>query len=400
MKLPQNQKVHLTYCLNVHAGETWAENFEAIKSMALAVRDRAAPRKTFGLGLRLSRQSAYTLAQTETLKKFKDFLKEHDLYVFTINGFPYGDFHRTPVKENVYQPDWRTTERRDYTILLAEILAGLLPDGVSGSISTVPGSYKKWITCEEDKTAMIYNLADCAAHLDNISRRSGKYIHIGLEPEPDCFIETAHEAARFIAGDLRARGKQRLAQMKGCSEHEAEQMIARHIGVCFDTCHFAVQFENLRDNLEMFKKHNVLISKIQISSALKTVLTEEKAGRLGEFDDSTYLHQVRTRSAHGRITPFTDLSHALANGTRQQHAGEEWRIHCHVPLYFSNNGGIESTSDDLTPGFFRAAIASGAEHFEIETYTFNVLPETMRNKGIVDSIAAEYEWVLNKLHAA
>ena len=43
------------------------------------------------------------------------------LYVFTINGFPYGPFHGQPVKAAVYRPDWREAERGRYTADLAEL---------------------------------------------------------------------------------------------------------------------------------------------------------------------------------------------------------------------------------------------------------------------------------------
>ena len=62
---------------------------------------------------------------------------EQNLYVFTINGFPYGCFHGARVKENVYVPDWRTPERRDYTNLLADILADLLPRNLTVQIFRV-----------------------------------------------------------------------------------------------------------------------------------------------------------------------------------------------------------------------------------------------------------------------
>jgi hypothetical protein len=149
MKIQSDPPIHLTYCLNIHPCETWEENFAAIKEHALAVRDSVAPDKAFGLGLRLSNKAAKALSVVGKLQEFKNFLAENNLYVFTINGFPYGRFHGTKVKENVYKPDWRTSERRDYTIALADILSALLPENVEGSISTVPCTYKSWISTED-----------------------------------------------------------------------------------------------------------------------------------------------------------------------------------------------------------------------------------------------------------
>ena len=52
MRVKENPQIHLTYCLNVHRGETWQENFDAIKKNALIIRDQVAKGRSFGLGLR------------------------------------------------------------------------------------------------------------------------------------------------------------------------------------------------------------------------------------------------------------------------------------------------------------------------------------------------------------
>ena len=189
MKVQDNPPIHLTYCLNIHPGEGWEENLHAIRTKTLAVRDRVGAGKPFGLGLRLSRRAAAELGRRETLDAFKRFLEENGLYVFTVNGFPFGAFHGEKVKERVYSPDWRTPERLAYTVQIAEILAALVPEGVEGSISTVPGSYKEWVKDESDVSAMVEKLASCAGELDRIRQRTGKTVRLALEPEPDCYIE-------------------------------------------------------------------------------------------------------------------------------------------------------------------------------------------------------------------
>ena len=59
-----------------------------------------------------------------------------------MNGFPYGPFHGTSVKEDVYQPDWTTGDRLAYTTGLIELMADIGPSGQPISLSTVPGTYK------------------------------------------------------------------------------------------------------------------------------------------------------------------------------------------------------------------------------------------------------------------
>jgi hypothetical protein len=107
MKL--NHGLHLAYCTNVHRGETWDETFAALRTHTDAVRRRVAPDEPYGIGLRLGAAAAAELsAKPGERDAFRRWLDETNSYVFTINGFPYGSFHGTRVKEQVYAPDWST----------------------------------------------------------------------------------------------------------------------------------------------------------------------------------------------------------------------------------------------------------------------------------------------------
>src|SRR5262245_4180199 len=109
MKL--NHGLHLAYCTNIHRGETWAETLDALQRHTLAVRERVAPGQPYAIGLRLSDQASRDLLDRKTLLDFQHWLDRNNCYVFTINGFPYGKFHGTRVKEQVYTPDWTKRER-------------------------------------------------------------------------------------------------------------------------------------------------------------------------------------------------------------------------------------------------------------------------------------------------
>ena len=393
MKLQNSPPLHLTYCLNIHPGETWDQNLATIRGKALEVRDAVAPDGPFGLGLRLSRRAVEPLLSPAALDEFRRVMAEEDLYAFTINGFPYGPFHGTPVKQSVYQPDWRRPERRDYTLLLADVLAAVLPEGVSGSISTVPGSYKPWIEGDDDVAAMTTMLADVAFHLHQIHQRDGRDIALALEPEPDCHLETTDEAIAFFTGPLLEGGAARLRE-SGLSASRAESALRRHIGVCFDTAHAAVQFEDLPGALARLASAGVRIPKVQLSAALSVTPTPETRARLRDFCDAVYLHQVKARTAEATLSSYPDLPAALDDSRAPE---GEWRVHFHVPLFFEEFGGLRSTAP-LLLGPFAAALAAGAtEHLEIETYTFDVLPDALRPDDVADCIAGEYRWVLDRL---
>src|SRR5712691_4787029 len=115
--------VHLTYCTNIHAGETWTEIRASLESHVPEIKTRVSPTASMGLGLRLSAIAANELSRSDVLEEFRAFLSDHDLYVFTINAFPFGPFHGRRVKEDVYQHDWLTPERLAFTDHAAEILA-------------------------------------------------------------------------------------------------------------------------------------------------------------------------------------------------------------------------------------------------------------------------------------
>lgn len=398
MRIREQPPLHLTYCLNVHPGETWADNLAAIEQHTRAVRARVAPDRPFGLGLRLAAVAAETLQHPESLARFRQLLTDNGLYVFTINGFPYGAFHGQRVKAEVYRPDWTTPERRDHTVRLAHILAALLPEGEDGSISTVPLTYKPWLASEDGLMRAVRNLVDCVAELHALHNRTGREIHIGLEPEPDCALETTGDVITFFEGPLARHGLPRLADRLGCTHPAAETILRRHLGVCFDTCHLALQFEALSASLSRLVRHGIRISKVQLSAALETHPSPAARARLEAFCDPVYLHQVKALDAAGQsLSSYADLPDALAATTREPSSDTLWRIHFHVPLYFEGDGELRSTSRALDPEFWAQLPRWPLAHLEIETYTFHVLPAAMQTGGVAGSIAREFDWTLARL---
>ncbi len=164
--------------------------------------------------------------------------------------------------------------------------------------------------------------------------------------------------------------------------------------MCFDASHLAVEFEDLGRTLTRLREGDVRVGKVHLSAALRAEPTSAAIERLGEFCDPVYLHQVKARSADGAIRSFPDLPAALAAGSD---ADEEWRIHFHVPLFFGQFGALRSTSSLFTDDFIAAVTGGATEHLEIETYTFDVLPPDLRAADVTDSIAREYEWVLDRM---
>jgi sugar phosphate isomerase/epimerase len=401
MKLQDDPPLHLTYCLNIHPGESWEENFKAIREKTLAVKRAVAPDKAFGLGLRLSARAAQTLRQPKVIADLLAFLDANGLYVFTINGFPYGQFHEGKIKEAVYRPDWSDEARRDYTNTLADILAKLLPEGVSGSISTVPLAHKKTFAGsgfvdvrEKNLLRMQANVGNCAWHLASIRRRIGKQIVLAFEPEPGCLIESTDEVEEYLPKFIQAASAN-VPDSWACSPGTGADMMRRHLGVCVDVCHLAVEFEDPEQSIQRLVKAGLTVAKVQLSSALRCAGTPEALKRLHDFSDPVYLHQVKVRTADAKVLSYADLPDALTS--RGPSDDEEWRIHFHVPLYVAEYEELQSTSGLYTAGLAKLLRSGVTSHLEIETYTFDVLPKEAREPDVVRSIVKEYQWVLRYL---
>lgn len=399
MRVQDEPPIHLTYCLNVHRGETWAENLQALRDKTLRVRDAIAGGEPFGLGLRLSAHAAAELHHPDVLAEFRQFLEAEGLYVFTINGFPYGQFHDTAVKEAVYHPDWRCQRRLEYTNRLTDILAGLLPEGVAGSISTVPGSYKAWIRTREDLTTMTQTIAEAAAYMRFVRDHRGKEVCLALEPEPDCYLGSMDETLDFCRRPLMEIGTAYLMDEQGLDRGKAEKILRRHVGICFDAAHMAVEFEDLTAAMGRLREAGVPLAKVHLSSALRLTPTAQTLQRLEEFSEEVYLHQVRARSADGRLRSYPDLPAALRDADGATGEGEEWRVHFHVPLFFEAYQGLRSTTSLFTDEFVSSLRSGITQQIEIETYTFGVLPDALRPDDVVEGIAREYEWVMARLFA-
>jgi sugar phosphate isomerase/epimerase len=391
---------HLTYCTNIHRGETWADTRAALGKYLPEVKRLVSPTATMGVGLRLSNLASETLAQQAgALSQFRDFLAEHGLYVFTINGFPFGPFHGTRVKEEVYQPDWRFTERLTYSNRLADLLLELLPAEIDGSISTVPATFRP-IGATAGALAQIKdNLLRHAAHLARARERTGRTITLALEPEPMCYLETSDELVAFLeqqifAGDAVAR----FCGLTGYATAAAEAALRRHVGICYDVCHAAVEFEDPAGSIARLKSAGIGIFKLQLSAALRVPRVDgETLAQLKRFDEGVYLHQVVERRADGELVRYLDLAPAFADIERAY--GSEWRVHCHVPIFMDTLPHL-----DTTQGFLRSILelhkrSAISPHLEVETYTFDVLPEELRRVDVASAVARELEWVKARLSA-
>lgn len=356
----------ITYCTNIHPGENWEDTFLNLQTHIPCIQAAVSADAQFPIGLRLSNRAAAELTP-QMSAVFVEWLRHTKTYIPTINGFPYGSFHATRVKEKVYLPDWRQPERADYTRRLADLLDCWLPADVQGSISTVPIGFRGCVS-DTDLGSVRKNLVDVLEHLDRLRQASGKTILLALEPEPGCLLETTEDVIAFF---------ERMNfsdQQRSC------------LGVCLDCCHLAVEFENPVDAVSQLDKAGIAIAKVQISSAPR--LLDPPRDVLEALCEPVYLHQVVIRSSEGVLTRYTDIPEAL-----QQHpcrSGDEWRIHFHLPIFLEQTAWGDTTQHciiDLLPLLDRRTL------LEVETYTWDVLPAELRPDSVTHSIIHEIEWL-------
>lgn len=361
----------ISYCTNVHAGRTVAEVDQGLDSYTMKVRDACG--QPLAAGLWLARPVVSELiGDASALSDFRDRLNERDLVCYTLNTFPFGDFHSERVKENVYLPDWTTDERRQYTMDCASVLAAILPNGIEGSMSTVPLGGRMNPRGPRFHAECYEQLIETAVGLDRLFQDTGKFIRLAIEPEPCCEISSIPDMAIPVFRQLR----------EVAADCGSLDVVQKYIGLCFDVCHQAVEFENIADSIQLLVDNEIRINKLHISSAIELAdpaTNHEGRSALAKFVEPRYLHQVYAKTVDGRVLNRLDLDERDVLREEPDYSefdrAQAWRIHFHVPVNAEELGPLRTTRTELKQAISCVAQLDYAPHLEIETYTWDVLPD-------------------------
>ena len=354
----------ISYCTNVHPGRTIAEIDDGLTRFTMPMRQAFG--KPVAAGLWLAHSIVRDLiADRDGLKGFINRLGERSLSCHTLNAFPYGDFHSERVKENVYLPDWTDPLRRKYTEACADILIAMLPPDGEGSISTVPLGFKALRHGDDFETQCCNQIVELATYLDRRFRETGKLIRIAIEPEPLCALETTEETTKFF---------KHLENVAGA--HRRADVLKKHVGVCYDVCHQAVEFEDVGASIRTLDVAGIRINKLHISCAIcMDNSSAEARAALRSFIEPRYLHQTLARSSDGQIARWTDLDERILRDPPMEFANApEWRVHFHVPIDADDLGPLWTTKNAVSEALGAVKKLDYAPHLEVETYTWNVLP--------------------------
>ena len=389
---------HLTYSTLVHPGDNWEQMWASLNTYLPKVKARFADNKPFGVSLRLSADSAQTLVGSKAERdKLKKFLSDHDMYLYTVNAFPYGAFKGTVVKEQVYEPDWRSEERTRYTMNVADVLADVCPASIAPSIQSAPLGFKPRVSGADVVASYTEHVLRVVAHLVGLEARTRRTVTLALEPEPYCFLETTDETVDYFTKHLySAKAAEALARLAHIPISEAHGALRRHLGVVFDICHQAVEYEDIAANLQKLVDAGIPIFKLQEAAALHMPqVTQTIVDTLKRYAKTIYLTQT-VEMKNGKLTRFLNLEDAFSAWEKDP-GPREWRTHFHVPVFLDDLGPFRTTRFAIEDALRFHKQKPLSRQLEIETYTWDVLPENLKSGDIVDYVCRELEWVRGQL---
>ena len=389
---------HLTYSTLVHPGDNWTEMKHSLQTYVPEVKRRFSPNASFGISLRLANASVQELKSNPIERIWlKNFLLEQDLYIFTVNAFPYGPFKGQRVKEQVYEPDWTTELRTKYTMDIADILAEVTRLEDEPTIQTAPLAFRKNVTSSEFISNFNENIYRVVGHLMCLEKTTGHRVKLAIEPEPACYLETIPETVEFFKKDIYS-----LFAAERVSAHSHQPLaevfggIRRHLGLVLDICHQSVQFEDIAEDIRLLADAGIPIFKLQAAAALKVdLVTPEIVEELKKYTGTIYLSQT-TELRNGEITRYLNLEDAIVAWERDP-GPREWRTHFHVPVFLVDLGPFQTTRGGIDAALQVHAKTPISTHLEIETYTWDVLPDHLKTGDITEYVVRELEYVRDEL---
>jgi hypothetical protein len=257
--------------------------------------------------------------------------------------------------------------------------------------------FKPKVTGPDVVAQYTHNVMRVIAHLAEIERRTGRTITLAIEPEPHCFVETTDEAVAYFHDHLYSgAAAERFGRLAGVPISEANGLLRTHLGVVYDVGHQAVEYEEPAVALAKLVAAAIPVFKLQLAAGLRVPeVGAEDLDRLCAFARSIYLTQTVERR-DGRLIRHLNMEDAF-RAYAVDPAPREWRIHFHVPVFLERLGALETTRAATAEALAVHRRAPLSRHVEIETYTWDVLPDEYKTGDIVDYVARELEWARSEL---
>jgi hypothetical protein len=280
---------------------------------------------------------------------------------------------------------------------VADILAEVAAPHVNPSIQSPPLGFKPRVTGPDVVEAYTRQVIRVVAHLVQLNQSTGRTVTLALEPEPHCFLETTEEAIAYFTDHLYSSEAVRmLTTQTGLAKTQAEQALRNHLGMVYDICHQAVEYEDIGASLQALADAGIPVFKLQEAAALRMPeVTRDTVEALRPFADTVYLTQT-VEKRNGELTRYLNLEDAFA-AFEQDPGPREWRTHVHVPVFLDDIGAFKTTRFAIEDALAFHKKNKLSPQLEIETYTWDVLPAEMKTGDIVDYVQRELDWVKGQL---
>lgn len=389
---------HLTYSMLVHPGDTWSDMKASLTTFMPEIKKRFSPDAKMGVSFRMANATVEELlAKPDQRQWLKNYCLENDLYIFTVNAFPYGPFKGQLVKAEVYEPDWTTEKRTQYTINIANILAEVTSDDIEPTIQTAPLAFRPKSTDLKYQELFNENIYRVIAHLMELEQQTGRRVKLAVEPEPFCFLESIPETVDWFNESIYTlKAAERIAELSRQPLAEVFGAVRRYLGVVLDICHQSVQFEDIAEDIKLLSEAGIPIFKLQEAAALMVEnVSPEIVQELKKFTGTIYLSQTN-QLRDGKLTKFLNLEDAIAEW--EENPGPcQWRTHFHVPVFLKDLGSFQTTRSGIDVALKVHAKTPLSTHLEIETYTWDVLPDHLKTGDITEYLVRELEYVRDEL---
>jgi hypothetical protein len=393
----ERSRVELGFCANLFAA-TSLETLEASLRECAHSFELTTQRRC-GIGLWFPNSLARQLDRDESLRAgFYERLVAMGWDCFSFNAFPYGDFHSERVKESVFQPSWAEPARLAYTLRIGRIAASWAEAGELRSISSLALGLARLETAAQFREQCRYNLVELCASWALEYESTGIELVLGLEMEPGSVLEATPQLIEYFESEVFSQKSEEQLFARGISQPAAA--LRRHLGACFDLCHQALQYEDPVQSLSQLASAGIRIAKMQLTNALELRNPADAASRaeLARYVEPRYLHQVTIQTSDLSVKLVDDLERLLPDGDGQWDDAECWRIHFHVPVHRATLGRLHTTQAWLEAALRFAVDRQLTSHFEVETYTWELLPDSAElSRPLASRIGDEMAWARERI---
>jgi hypothetical protein len=157
-----------------------------------------------------------------------------------------------------------------------------------------------------------------------------------------------------------------------------------------------VEYEDISTSLQKLADAGVPVIKLQEAAAVQVPeVTQDIVDAMRPYADTVYLTQT-VEKRNGEFTHYLNLSDAFEAWDRDP-GPREWRTHFHVPVFLDDLGPFRTTRFAIEDALAFHRKHKLSPHLEIETYTWDVLPDHLKTGDIVDYVVREIDWVRDQL---